>query len=132
MRKIKIYLASHKEPENHGYGRKISISRSKPKGSGLEFLPFCPSLKISNEYIVKKASDPNEAAYYFNNSYANQLDLLKKDVYTQCKQTGLLPKDILPFKDGDTLLSWERFMFSNYRHHVAEFLLEMGYEVILK
>jgi hypothetical protein len=38
-------------------------------------------------------------------------------------------QEILPFKDGDTLLSWELKGNLSYRSSVANTLRELGYEV---
>jgi hypothetical protein len=40
--------------------------------------------------------------------------------------------ELLPFNDGDTLLSWEREGHTSYRPLVADCLKKLGYKVILK
>ena len=38
----------------------------------------------------------------------------------------------LPIQEGDTLLSWERYAYTNYRGILADYLLDIGYEVVSK
>lgn len=132
MNKIKIYLSSYKEIENHGKGKKISITTSKPEGSGFEFKPLIPIPALIKKYEKEKFLDQKMAVLNFNKSYKNQLDKLKNDIYDTCKESNKHIFEVLPLENEDTLLSWERSGFSSYRHHVAEFLSDLGYEVELK
>ena len=38
--------------------------------------------------------------------------------------------EVLPFKEGDTIASWERERYTNYRPLIGAFFEKLGYEVV--
>jgi hypothetical protein len=131
---MKIYLASYKETNNHGFGRKISVAESKPPELDIKFIykDFVPSNEIINNYYLNKNKNQDLAAKAFELEFSKQLDEFKGKLLKFCENNNKEPKEVLPFKDGDTLLSWERFGYSNYRKPISNLLESLGYEVILK
>lgn len=131
---MKIYLASYLEPENHGPGKKYGIHHQKPddfKADG-KVLYLTPAEELLGNYKNKQLIDQKEAADYFNKAFYEQLKSVYISLKTQGKDENKTIMDLLPFKDGDTLLSWERDGNSNYRGTVAALLKKIGYEIILK
>lgn len=136
---MKIYFASYLESENCGPGKKYAISFNPPPDNfhvdGLVRY-LIPTEEISNNYYQmiypddidsqKKASD------YFNKAFLEQLRATFLELVKSAKELGKTEIELLPFQDGDTLLSWERYGNSNYRGTVAKLLKKIGYEVILK
>ena len=121
---MKIYLASYLQPQNHGPGRKIAIASSKPDGLAVSaFVPFIPDESAIVKYNVLKKTDQKAAGEYFQSYYDEKLT----EFFGRIVST-----DQLPFKDGDTLLSWERAEYTSYRPTLAKYLEKAGYEVILK
>lgn len=124
----KINFASFLQPENFGAGRLIGLVRGrKPRNIEvkLHWEPGIPSEELLNTYQEERTVNPEAAADKFVSGYRAQLD----QVFT-----GLTPadQDYLPFKDGDTLISWERAERNNYRKILAEYLEKLGYEVSVK
>lgn len=128
---MKLVLASYFQPENHGPGRKIGVSPGKPKESPTEcdvvFQSFVPEGYW--DYHKAKKTDPKEAGVKFVTSYEDQLSKFVESVNEEAKKEGKSPLEILPFKDGDTLLSWENKGNMSYRGILARFLRDLGYEV---
>jgi hypothetical protein len=60
------------------------------------------------------------------------LNLEKYPTYASFKRENKKLIELLPFEDGDTLLSWERYERQSYRPTVAAFLEKLGYEVQLR
>lgn len=130
---MKLYLASFFEPENHSKdGRKVSVATNVPNGVKVNsrfdlFVPLGMDEYYKNRYI-----DPKNAGDNFVFSYQNQLN----DLYVSLKNDSKIEKksiqELLPFEEGDTLLSWEKSGNMSYRKMLAEFLVKLGYEVILK
>lgn len=131
---MKIYLASYLQPFYHGPGRKVAIANSKPDNLKLDcvFLPFIPEQSILDYYNQQKDNNPKDAGKFFVDSFKKQLKDFIVELNEEAKKQGRNPQEILPFQDGDTLLSWERYERQNYRSIVAEVLIDLGYEVILK
>jgi hypothetical protein len=130
---MKLYLAAYMEPENHGPGRKISISDTKPKDFEVNsaFTFFIPAKHLINNYRENQLNDQVEASNKFTNGYSDQLKLFFDQVKNDSKSTGQSVQELLPFRDGDTLLCWERKGFRSYRTILARFLEDAGYEVEL-
>ena len=127
---MKLYLASFFQPENHGPGRLIAISSDLPhdiKGQAI-FKPFAPNEDVLKTYRKEQLDDQVKASNKFVSSYKDQLNSFVEELK---KTAGDDPQSTLPFKDGDTLASWEREGFTSYRKILAGYLQELGYEVEL-
>jgi hypothetical protein len=138
---MKIYLASYFEPENHGPGRKIGISPSKPKtllaDKGYECDFAYHALSPGDAYwdyhkARKAAGDDKEkleaAGSDFRTSYKKTLDDFAHKV-KEASVSGDSVFKIIGLEDGDTLLSWENKGHMTYRNMTAECLRSLGYEV---
>lgn len=131
---MKLHLASFMQPENFGEGRIISITfGSKPNNISVKsiFEPFAPPTSLINEYNSLRTSDPEKASKLFITSYTEQLESFFNDLVKESEKEGCSVINLLPFKDGDTLCSWERKDFTNFRKILAPFLEKVGYEVVL-
>jgi hypothetical protein len=131
---MKIYLASYLEPESHGPGKKYGIHHEKTDKYEVDgkVSYLTPAEELFENYDKKRAVDAKEAADYFNKAFYEQLKSVYIKLKTQAKAENKSEMELLPFKDGDTLLSWEREGNSNYRGTVAGLLKKIGYEIILK
>ncbi len=131
---MKIYLASYLEKHNFGPGKIFAIADTKPKDFDINeaYTFFIPAPGILENYKKKQLEDQQEAANYFNLAFKSQLDSFVEAVLAVNEKEGTAIFDLLPFNDGDTLLSWERDGFTSYRPAVAECLKKLGYEVLLK
>lgn len=130
---MKIHLASFLQPQNFGPGRLIGIVEgAKPRNIkvDLQFHYFTPSNDILTKYNETKNSD-NNAGKLFIEGYQKQLDGFLTQVEGVARASNRPIMDLLPFQEGDTLLSWERAEFTNYRKLLAPYLEKMGYQVIL-
>lgn len=130
---MKIHLASFLQPQNFGPGRLIGIVEgAKPRDVkvDLQFQHFTPNTDLLQKYNETKASD-SEAGKKFVLGYQAQMDGFLVQAEAAAKATDKSILEVLPFKDGDTLLSWERAEFTNYRKLLAPYLEKMGYEVVL-
>lgn len=129
---MKIYLASYFEPENHGHGRKISVSPSKPKDVKVDFkfIEFSPSKQIMDKYYQQRNENIKKAGEEFVSEYKGHLDFILNDLDSSAKENNTSIKNILPFQDGDTLLTWEKKGNTSYRSILAEYLIKIGYEVV--
>jgi len=131
---MKLYLASFLESENFGPGRLIGIATgSKPDFLEVEvmFPHLIPAPELDRKYRSMITSNQVEASKMFVEQFSEQLDNFVKDVITKAKEKNTDPIAILPFKEGDTLASWERAKYRNYRNMVAEALKKLGYDVVL-
>lgn len=129
---MKLYLASFMQKENFGPGRVISITTgTKPKDVNVDniFLPVTPSAELVNAYRKMAETDQPAAGKMFTDTYEAQLKSFLEQVQEEATNQGKQAKDILPFKDGDTLCSWERSFMTNYRKTLAPILESLGYEV---
>lgn len=137
---MKIYLASFLEPQNFGPGRKLAIAnpvnyRGEIDGS-LRFL--APKDDLLEGYKSLQYANKQLAAEMFISGYNEQLDYLFQDLQKTTKQEGLDPdnfadiRSLMDLQEGDTLLSRERYAYTNYRSIVGEFLTKLGYEVVLR
>jgi hypothetical protein len=138
---MKIYLASYFEPENHGPGRKIGISPSKPKDleetKGYEcqyrYLFLSPE-DIYWDYHKERrsAQDDKEklaqAGKNFEKSYRDRLSDFEQQVRAVSEATGKTVFEVIELEDGDTLLSWENNGHMTFRSITAECLRSLGYE----
>ncbi len=133
---MKIFLASFMQPENFGTsGEIISItSTSKPRTIKVSsiYKPFTPSNEMLDKYHELRETNPSGAGTFFTCSYLNQLQEFVDAVNEAAKEENKTPIELLPFNDGDTLCSWERAQYTNYRKILAPFLEKLGYEVVLK
>ncbi len=131
---MKIYLAAYMEPENHGPGRKIAITDTKPKNFEVDaaFTFFIPPKHLINSYRETQLKNQKEAEQDFSNGYKDQLKKFFDEARENAKLAGQDVKELLPFKDGDTLLCWERKGFRSYRTILSDYLNEVGYEVELQ
>ena len=128
------------EPEHFGPGKIYAIATSKPdslKVDGL-YSHFTPKEEFLEKYkeiqleLSERSSAAQEAADYFNSAYYNQLKSFLSKLKKAAREENKSPMELLPFRDGDTLVSWERLGNSNYRATVAGLLKKIGYEVELK
>lgn len=127
---MKIVTASFFQEENHGPGRKIGISPGKPNDVECDtvFYPLSPG-QLYWDYHKQKKAGNEDAGENFVNGYKEQLDNFVHSVKKEAQETGKTVFEVLPFQDGDTLLSWENKGHLTYRAHAAEALRELGYEV---
>lgn len=130
---MKLILASFFEEENHGPGRKIGICPKKPTSdsaseSDFVFRPLDPG-QLYWDYHKYKKDDPKMAGEAFVEAYRKQCEEFVSDVKMKAEKDSVSIFDILPFKDGDTLLTWEKKGSTSYRAIAAEYLRELGYDV---
>lgn len=130
---MKLVLASYFQEENHGTGRKIGISPSKPTSDEAvqcdhRFSPLDPG-QLYWHYHKAKKDDPEQAGEAFVEAYRRQCEEFVSGVQKQAETENKTIFEVLPFKDGDTLLSWEREGNISYRGITAEYLRKLGYEV---
>lgn len=131
---MKLFLASFLQRENFGPGEIISICEgSKPKDLEVKkrFKHFIPSQDLINTYYDVATEEPERASKIFVAGYKKQLDEVVEEILQEASKEGLKPSDILPFRDGDTLCSWGRAQYNNYRKILAPYLEKLGYEVVL-
>lgn len=130
-KKISLVLASFFEPHFHGKGRKIGVAPRKPANVECD-LVFDPLSPTADDYFTyhKNKHDGPEAGEKFVEAYKTQLGNFCMQVSKDAKKQGKDITELLPFKDGDTLLSWERKGSVTYRKHLAEYLRDLGYDVI--
>ena len=131
---MKLYLASFIQKRNFGPGRIISITNSgKPQDLNVEsiFLPLTPPVELIQKYLKIKEIDLKSAGNFFVEIYQSQLDTFVAQVYKVVNETNQTVEEILPFKEGDTLCSWERKEYTHYRGAVALCLERLGYIVVL-
>jgi len=130
-KKVQVVLASYFQSENHGPGRKISISPSKPKEIDYDcdfiFEALSPG-QLYWDYMKNKREAT--AGDVFVSGFQSQLNDFKQEVLDEVKTSGKSVFEVLPFENGDTLLSWENKGNMSYRRMVCECLTELGYEVI--
>jgi len=131
-----LYLASFLEPENFGPGRVIGIANGqKPLHIDVQvvFKHLVPPSDLIKRYRnISLKGEKKEASKMFVKEYSMMLNKFEKDVKEDAKKQGKEPVDILPFEDGDTLASWEREKFTNYRKLISPVLKRLGFNVILK
>jgi hypothetical protein len=131
---MRLHLASFLEPKNFGTGRVIGIANgNKPDNIRCDvvFEPLVPTTAIMERYNDMKVAGSLDAGTEFVSSFKAQLEAFAKTVQDKAELEGKTPQEILPFKDGDTLASWERESFTNYRSLIVPFLEELGFEVEL-
>lgn len=129
-----IYLASFLQKENFGPGRLISITENgKPRDIevGLIFKPFTPPYSLVQKYNNMRVSQPKEASDMFVAAYIEQLDAFMEVLKLDAQNENKTMVEMLPFQDGDTLVSWERAEYTNYRKILAPYLEKMGFEINL-
>ena len=130
----KLHLAAFMEAENHGPGKKIAISDSKPDDFNVDgaFEAFIPANGLVDTYKKKQTESQEEASKIFVNAYSQQLDKFFAEAREDAKERKCKVTDLLPFEDGDTLLSWERANYTSYRPILARYLKENGFSIDLK
>jgi hypothetical protein len=129
---MKIFLASFLEPDNFGPGKLIGVANGDKPGDlkcDAVFPPLIPTNEIMEKYSDMSVNDPKNAASEFVKSFTGQLEEFRNKVQTAADNSGQDPTTVLPFAEGDTLASWERERFSNYRPLIASCLTKLGYEV---
>lgn len=142
---MKIYLASYFEPDNHGSGKHIGISPGNPpKKEAIDkacedagYPTYDCDLCYENlspgdaywEFHKEKSGDYEAAGKKFEKSYKEKLEAFFKSAAEAASAQGKSVTDILPFSDGDNLLSWEKSGNITYRDVLVPFLKEAGYEV---
>lgn len=131
---MKIFLASYKEIENHGPGKKFAIASTKPDNISVEgfYKYLTPAEETIEKYREIQTDDQVVAGEFFNNTFKQQLNSFCREVEEVSKEENVSIFELLPFKDGDTLLSWERNGYTNYRSLVADCLVKLGYDVVSK
>lgn len=131
---MKLHLASFMQKENFGPGRIISITESS-KPDSIEvasiFKPLTPPKSLIDTYRQKVLDDPSNAGEFFRTEYGKQLDNFLEQLSLDAKENNCPIVELLPFEDGDTLASWERAEYTNYRKILAPYLEKMGYTVVL-
>ena len=130
---MRLVLASFFQEENHGHGRKIGICPKKPDSEesvpcDLKFVALDPGDLYWN-YHKQKHSDPDQAGKQFVSAYREKLQHFVEDVRKTASEQGKTVLEVLPFKEGDTLLSWEKKGNTSYRAITAEYLRQLGYDV---
>lgn len=131
---MKLFLASFMQKENFGKGNIIGITTgSKPRDIVVKerYLPLTPPQDLLDEYYKMLEIDPKQAGENFTNRYTAQCEKFVTDILEVAAKDGKTAIEILPFEDGDTLCSWERSQYTNYRKILAPFLEKLGFEVIL-
>lgn len=144
---MKLVLASYFEEENHGSGAKIGVSPGRPKDLNYDCDLSFPALSPEQVYwdymdakrkarmLEAEGRKPEaeammaEAGVSFINGYRAKLDEFVKSVRETAEEEGAECFEVLPFQDGDTLLTWEAKGHQSYRSILAEYLKELGYEV---
>lgn len=123
---MRLVMASYFEPENHGEGRKIGITSGKPRNVEVDFRfdSFDPG-ELYWDYKNKKIDSDT-----FVSEYKRKMAEFVSDVRETAKAEGKSVEEVLPFEDGDTLLSWEHSGHTSFREFVAAALVELGYDVI--
>ncbi len=129
---MQIVLASYFEEDNHGLGRKIGVSPGKPSNLDYEcemvFEPFSPG-DLYWDYHKNKKDDYDAAGEVFVEGYRKKLDEFMNSLSEEAQNQGKDLIEILPFEEGDTLLSWEKKGNVSYRAMLADYLRDIGYEV---
>ena len=142
---MKLYLASMLEPENFGSGKIYAIARTKPDElnvDGLyshlipkdEFISKYKEMQLNyNQNVPESIIEAQKlASDYFNKAFYEQLKLFLVELNKAAKEENKTMMELLPFNDGDTLVSWERFGNTNYRGVVGGLLQKIGYKVEVK
>lgn len=130
---MKIYLTSFLESNNFGPGRMIGIANgNKPNyiKCDLIFKELIPSNEIMLSYNKECFKNAKKASKSFITNFTGQLDRFYTDVVSSAKEEKVTPQELLPFEEGDSLGSWERKEYTNYRKLIAPYLEKLGYEVV--
>ncbi len=138
---MKIHLASMLESQNFGPGKVYAIATTKPGNLHVDGLynHLTPKDELIEKYkkMQLELSDENpnaqkEASEFFTTSFYQQLKDFYKNLSVAAKEENKSLMELLPFEDGDNLVSWEREGFTSYRPMVAGLLKKIGYDVIYK
>ena len=131
---ITLYLAAYMQPENHGPGKKIAITDTKPNDFNVcgAFKPFIPQKELVDNYKKTQIEDQKKAGEEFVLGYSKQLEDFINHVKCDAEKNNKTVQELLPFGDGDTLLFWERMGFRSCRKTLAEYLKDLGYLVELR
>ena len=131
---MKLYLASILEPENFGPGRLVGVANgNKPYNINIvcKYDHLTPKSSLQEQYYsTLKEKSQQEASEGFVNGFVDQLNGFYNKVMTAAKSKNVSVISLLPFQDGDTLVSWERKANTHYRGLIAEVLKKLGYEII--
>lgn len=133
------------EPENFGPGKVYAIAKTKPEElvvAGLyshltpkdEYIEEYKKIQLNYDQNIPETviSAQKNASEYFNSVFYDQLKSFLKELNKAAKSEDKTMMELLPFEDGDTLVSWERFGNTNYRGTVGGLLKKIGYEVMVK
>lgn len=132
-----IYLASYYETSNFGPGRIINVAGgNKPQyinhiDVNKSFKPFIPEQEIATKYKKIISKTKNGASAFFVREYGLQLKKFENKIKKLAKEKNKSIQELLPFKNGDTLASWERKNYTNYRKMIGLTLINLGYKVII-
>ena len=121
---MKIVLASYFEPENHGPGRKIGITSGKPRDVECDF-KFEPLDPGDLYWDYKNGTISGEQ---FVEGYNQKMRSFVDEVKAEAEDGNVF--EVLPFEEGDTLMSWEHSGHLTFRRITAEYLRELGYDVV--
>ena len=128
---MKLYLASIMEPENFGPGRLIGVTTgNKPKEVSIKYDKLIPEQILQEEYYKLSATDKELAGKHFREGFSKQLDEFYNKAVKAAESKTISPIELLPFQEGDTLVSWERKAYTHYRGLIANILKKFGYEVV--
>ena len=130
---MKIFLASFSERHNWGPGRVIGVANGNRPAyikCDVVFPPLIPSNTLMEKYYKEIELEPKQAAKNFTKSFIEQLEYFSDQVSEAAEHENKSTMEILPFSDGDTLATWERETFANYRSLIADCLEKLGFEVV--
>ena len=94
------------------------------------FPPLIPTNEIMSTYEDMRVNDSKNASGTFVKSFTEQLEKFRVSVQKAADDAGKPATEILPFVDGDTLASWEREAYTNYRPLIAACLTKLGYDIV--
>lgn len=132
---MKLYLASFLEPDNFGPGRVIGIVNGEKPAHvqcDFQFKQLTPNQSLTDKYNDMATAGDKDAGKQFVQDFTSQLDEFCNDVTKVSEEEGKSVQNLLPFKEGDTLVSWEREHYTNYRSLITPFLTKLGYEVVTR
>lgn len=123
---MKLVMASYFEPETYGEGRKIGITTGKPRDTKCDFR--FDALDPGQLYFDYKKDIIT--GQEFVEKYREQCEGFVEEVRKTASAEGKDVFDILPFEEEDNLLSWEHSGHLTFRTIAAEYLRELGYDVV--
>ncbi|MFA6201548.1 MAG: hypothetical protein WC679_14215, partial [Bacteroidales bacterium] len=91
---------------------------------------FIPSQSLQDQYKTLLQNNKEMASEHFIVEFKKQLDEFYNKVVKAAQAKNITPIELLPFKENDTLVSWERKANTHYRGLIAELLKKLGYEIV--